>query len=112
MKNYLGRELKTDEHVHHIDGNKENNDIANLKIVEGTKHLISHKTGISKGLDNAIIEYINNANDIVGTNELVEVFNVSRATIYLYTHLLVKYGKIKRYHGAQGAFVSVEKEVI
>lgn len=44
MENYLGRELKPEEVVHHIDEDKSNNDISNLKLFETTgKHLSFHK---------------------------------------------------------------------
>lgn len=32
MSEHLGRELKTYENIHHIDGNRENNNISNLEI--------------------------------------------------------------------------------
>lgn len=32
MEDYLGRELTREEHVHHIDGNKTNNNIENLML--------------------------------------------------------------------------------
>lgn len=41
MQEYIGRELKNDEIVHHIDGNKQNNSINNLKLLN--KHRKEHK---------------------------------------------------------------------
>lgn len=38
MEQHLGRKLLSTEHVHHIDGNKTNNDIANLQIVTSHEH--------------------------------------------------------------------------
>lgn len=36
-------------HIHHIDKNKDNNDISNLELVEGRKHLSIHMEGRDKG---------------------------------------------------------------
>ena len=38
MEQFLGRKLKRSEHVHHIDGNRHNNDIANLQIMSCSEH--------------------------------------------------------------------------
>ena len=38
----LGRELSPCEIVHHIDGNKRNNDISNLKILSRSEHAKLH----------------------------------------------------------------------
>ena len=42
MKALLGRELRTDEHVHHIDGNKRNNDPVNLELISASDHGRKH----------------------------------------------------------------------
>jgi hypothetical protein len=42
MEKYLGRKLKPTEIIHHIDHNKLNNNIANLKIVTRSSHLQEH----------------------------------------------------------------------
>lgn len=42
MEQHLGRKLDRKEHVHHIDGNKLNNKISNLTVVDIKEHLKYH----------------------------------------------------------------------
>lgn len=42
MEQHLGRVLASNEDVHHIDGNKDNNDISNLEIRLHGEHQRSH----------------------------------------------------------------------
>lgn len=42
MEQYLGRKLKSDEIVHHIDENKNNNNIENLKVMTKSEHTRLH----------------------------------------------------------------------
>jgi hypothetical protein len=42
MQNHLGRELKTSEHIHHINENKLDNRIETLKIVNNSSHKKFH----------------------------------------------------------------------
>ena len=42
MEKYLGRPLTDDEKVHHIDGNKQNNDTSNLIVVTQSEHMAIH----------------------------------------------------------------------
>ncbi len=44
MEIKLGRSLKDDEEVHHIDGNPSNNDISNLKVLRHGEHQRIHST--------------------------------------------------------------------
>lgn len=43
-----GREIKKDEVVHHIDGNKTNNSIDNLVIVSRAEHMEIHRTSLRR----------------------------------------------------------------
>jgi hypothetical protein len=42
MEKHLGRSLRSDEIVHHIDGDKTNNDISNLIIMSQSEHAKLH----------------------------------------------------------------------
>lgn len=46
MEKAIGRKLTEDEVVHHIDGNKTNNVIENLKIVSRSQHIEMHRDGL------------------------------------------------------------------
>lgn len=43
MEEYLGRKLAPDEVVHHIDGDKLNNDISNLRVMKNGEHSKLHR---------------------------------------------------------------------
>ena len=43
MENFVGRLLTKDEVVHHVDKNKHNNDISNLRIMSKGKHVSMHQ---------------------------------------------------------------------
>ena len=48
MEKFLGRKLNKDEVVHHVDNNRKNNDIKNLKVMTRVEHsryhtLLRHK---------------------------------------------------------------------
>lgn len=42
MSDFLGRPLLRNEYVHHVDHDKMNNDISNLKIVSPSQHGLEH----------------------------------------------------------------------
>lgn len=42
MSEHMGRYLTDEEEVHHIDGNKQNNDITNLQILSKSEHAKLH----------------------------------------------------------------------
>lgn len=51
MEERLGRKLKRNEVVHHIDGNKLNNNIDNLKVMTYGEHQNLHRLGIKLSED-------------------------------------------------------------
>jgi hypothetical protein len=46
MTKHLGRKLLPNEHIHHKDGNKLNNNIDNLVVVEASDHHKKHMTPV------------------------------------------------------------------
>lgn len=42
MEQHIGRPLDQSEHVHHINGDRYDNRIENLQLVDGSKHLAEH----------------------------------------------------------------------
>ena len=42
MEKHLGRSLSTDEHIHHIDGDRVNNEIGNLLLTTNSEHRKLH----------------------------------------------------------------------
>lgn len=46
MERLIGRSLRRDEHVHHIDGNGLNNSPKNLKLMPSRQHRMLHNPGI------------------------------------------------------------------
>ena len=48
MEEKLGRKLKSDEIVHHIDGNKLNNDPNNLELTNRRDHINKHRKDLNK----------------------------------------------------------------
>ena len=48
VENFIGRELKSDEVVHHVNGNPKDNRIQNLRIMSSSDHAKLHRTGQRK----------------------------------------------------------------
>ena len=49
MEKHLGRALESNEVVHHIDGNKWNNDLSNLEVMSQADHVRLHNKQRSMG---------------------------------------------------------------
>lgn len=47
-ENKIGRPLRSDEHVHHADGAKDNNDPSNLQVLRVAEHARLHRPELEK----------------------------------------------------------------
>ena len=56
MERHLGRKLRSDEEVHHIDGNRQNNKLKNLMVCSRQEHARIHKEQRMKIKENEINE--------------------------------------------------------
>ena len=81
MEQHIGRKLLQEEHVHHIDGNQKNNNIANLAILSNGEHTILHH----KGCEHLVVSCTN-------CKKLFEV--------------TARYERFKRKHNKYGLFCS------
>lgn len=55
MEDHLGRTLTADEIVHHIDGNKTNNDITNLKLETRSSHMKVHDSDRDRDIKGRLV---------------------------------------------------------
>lgn len=83
MEKHLGRKLKKEEHVHHIDGNKQNNLLENLIILGKNEHAQLHgrlKRGV---LRPCVTKYtmVNKLPSIVKNGEIISLLPEYRSFI-------------------------------
>lgn len=76
MSQHLGRELLSSEHVHHINGDKADNHLSNLEILEPSAHHRQH-IGPAFDIDLAVTFYRQG----MGYRKLSQIFGVARQNI-------------------------------
>lgn len=54
MEDKIGRKLKTHEIVHHIDGNKKNNNPDNLELTDRKSHINKHREDLTKSTQDIV----------------------------------------------------------
>jgi hypothetical protein len=76
MEQALGRRLATREHVHHLNGDKTDNRLCNLEVLEKSAH---HRKHVAPSYDIALAKSLYDRG--VGYRKLSERFGVCRHTI-------------------------------
>lgn len=79
MEKYLGRKLKFDEHIHHKDRNRLNNNIDNLVLLTNSEHLKLHRR--EKHLKHYNLDWLEKQLKIRTQRDIARECNVSEVAI-------------------------------
>ena len=76
MERHLGRKLLRHEHVHHINGNKSDNNLSNLTVMDESKH---HQEHVGPAFDVKRAKRLYDKG--IGYRKLSQLFGVARQNI-------------------------------
>lgn len=94
MEGHLGRDLSSDEHVHHVNEDKTDDRIENLAIVTPAEHIALHREGMTAGLRSKAklspteVAYIKASTE--PTSDLARRLNVTDGAITYHRGALLK----------------------
>jgi len=89
MEKYLGRYLKEDEHIHHINGDKKDNRIDNLQLTNSSEHRKTHNIKDKKGVLKYDLEKVAKLYESgMSARDVAKKLNIGKSTVVSYANNL------------------------